>query len=312
MIGSCEWVDLLDPTADELDAAWSRPLTDGQKRLLVAPASFDDLPRPRFTFEGDVILGTFILPVLDADRDRLFHREVNLVLMTDAVLSVRKTPRDGRGAKTADAPYDIDDLRHGLRHVADHVPGRVALAVVDDVAERYLDLIDGLLDLIDDLEDRVDETDPREIQRRISSFRHDVLHLRRNLAPTRDAVRRVVDGRIDFDDDVVFPHDLQLAFGDVYDKFLRAGDAMESARELLGGVRDYLQAKVSNDQNDVMKRLTVSASLLLLPTFIVGLYGQNFRGMPELHWQYGYLYSWMLIIVTTILQLAWFRRKRWI
>jgi magnesium transporter len=60
-----------------------------------------------------------------------------------------------------------------------------------------------------------------------------------------------------------------------------------------------------------MKRLTVIASLLLLPTFIVGLYGQNFVDIPELHWHLGYAYVWGLIVVTTALQLWWFRRKRW-
>ena len=61
-----------------------------------------------------------------------------------------------------------------------------------------------------------------------------------------------------------------------------------------------------------MKRLTVIASLLLFPTFLVGVYGQNFDHMPELHWRYGYAFSWAVIILTTIAQLAFFRRKRWI
>jgi magnesium transporter len=61
-----------------------------------------------------------------------------------------------------------------------------------------------------------------------------------------------------------------------------------------------------------MKRLTAIASILLLPTFIVGLYGQNFRHIPELKWSWGYWWSWGLIVVTTVAQLVWFRRKRWI
>ena len=77
-------------------------------------------------------------------------------------------------------------------------------------------------------------------------------------------------------------------------------------------MRDYLQGKIANDQNEVTKRLTVIASLLLVPTFIVGLYGQNFRNIPELHWGFGYAFSWALIIVTTIGQLAFFRWKQWI
>jgi magnesium transporter len=66
---------------------------------------------------------------------------------------------------------------------------------------------------------------------------------------------------------------------------LRATDGLDLARDLLAGVRDFHQAQVANDQNEVMKRLTVVASVLLLPTFIVGLYGQNLRGIYELHWR---------------------------
>jgi magnesium transporter len=77
-------------------------------------------------------------------------------------------------------------------------------------------------------------------------------------------------------------------------------------------VRDYLQGKIANDQNEVMKRLTVIASLLLLPTFIVGLYGQNFRHIPELGWSFGYWWAWGLILGTTVVQIAIFRWRRWI
>ncbi|HEY7019006.1 MAG TPA: CorA family divalent cation transporter, partial [Gaiellaceae bacterium] len=82
--------------------------------------------------------------------------------------------------------------------------------------------------------------------------------------------------------------------------------------DLLASARDYQQAKIANDQNEVTKRLTVIASLLLVPTFIVGVYGQNFRHIPELLWGFGYWWSWGLIIATTIVQLAIFRWLGWI
>jgi magnesium transporter len=304
------WVDLLDPTPEELAAAWTGPLDASTKEALCATADFDDLPRPRFATFGGAVVGVLLLPVLVTADDRLYHQEIDLVLTSDAILTVRKTPRNRDGEPSGDPPYDIDEIRASIRSEADGLPGHIALFVVDDVAEAFLDLVDDLLDLIDDLEDRVDTTDSRVIQRSISKFRHDLLHLRRIVAPSRDAVRRVVDGRIELDDGTLFPRQLELAFGDVYDKFLRASDSMESARELIGGVRDYLQAKISNDQNEVMKRLTVSASLLLVPTFIVGLYGQNFVDIPELRWRWGYAFSWALIVITTVGQLVWFRRKR--
>ena len=105
---------------------------------------------------------------------------------------------------------------------------------------------------------------------------------------------------------------IELEFRDAYEKLLRAGDGLELSRDLLAGVRDYLQSKIANDQNEVMKKLTAIASILLLPTFIVGLYGQNFQHhFPEIHWQFGYLWSWAVIVVTTAIQLWFFRRKGW-
>ena len=105
---------------------------------------------------------------------------------------------------------------------------------------------------------------------------------------------------------------IEIHFADAYDKLLRASDGLEISRDLVAGVRDYFQSKIANDQNEVTKRLTAIASILLLPTFIVGVYGQNFRRIPELHWGFGYAWSWGLIIVTTIAQVVYFRRKRWI
>jgi magnesium transporter len=89
-------------------------------------------------------------------------------------------------------------------------------------------------------------------------------------------------------------------------------DGLDLSRDLLSSARDYQQAKIANEQNEVTKRLTVIASVLLVPTFIVGLYGQNFRHMPELAWRLGYAWSWALIVLTTILQLVIFRWLGWI
>src|SRR5207247_3305802 len=152
----------------------------------------------------------------------------------------------------------------------------------------------------------------RRIRARSAALRHDRLHIRRTLAPRRDAIRKIIDGRIELGDAHLFPRDVELHFADAYDKLLRASEALELARDLAAGVRDYSQAKISNDQNEVMKRLTAIASVLLVPTFIVGLYGQNFHHIPELGWSFGYWWSWGWIAVTTIAQLAFFRWKRWL
>ena len=193
----------------------------------------------------------------------------------------------------------------------------IAYFLVDDVAERYIDLLDALDEEIDELEEGVDTWPAEKTRRRISELRHDLLHIRKTLAPTRDAVREVVDGRVDIEGRTlftreVFPRDVEQQFATTYDKLLRATEGIEYARDLLSAARDYGQARIAIDQNEVVKRLTSIASILLVPTFIVGLYGQNFIHMPEYRWHYGYAWSWFLILATTIGQVVYFRRKGWL
>ena len=224
----------------------------------------------------------------------------------ERLVTVRKTPERGY-------PFDPTEAVEAARAEPHARTGELAHLLADLVAEDYLNLVDALNDEIDELEDGVEHWTPPQIRDRISKLRHDLLHIRRTLGPTRDAIHQIVDRRLDVKEGKeLFPRQVEIDFSDVYDKLLRAMDGLDLSRDLLAGVRDYHQAKVANDQNEVMKVLTVIASVLLLPTFIVGLYGQNFRHIPELHWGFGYWWSWGWIIGTTIVQLAWFRRKRWI
>ena len=301
---AAKWIDLLDPTAAELRDASPRDLEETALELLLASPKHEDEPRPTLQGHGDYVFGIFLLARAALEDDCIYYQEVGLVITHDALLTVRKTP-PGR------EPFPIDQLRATVR--ATDAAGMIAYRIVDDIAECYLDLVDDVDAEIDQLEDLVDTQSSQKTRERISELRHDLLHIRRTLAPMRDAVRRVVDDVVDVQKGKdVFPHDVEVAFNGAYDKLLRALDGLELSRDLLASVRDYHQSKIANDQNEVMKRLTVVASLILLPTFIVGLYGQNFVHLPELRWHYGYAYSWALIFVTTVLQLIWFRRKNWL
>jgi magnesium transporter len=298
------WIDLLDPGAEELRANAPKELEETALERLLAPPEHDDDPRPTLRGHGDYIFGVFLVVVAVPDEDAVFYQEVDIVLTHDTLLTVRKTPPGGRPA------CDFTVLNKVQK--PDDSAGMLAYRLVDEIAERYLDLVDTLNEEIDELEDRVETQAPELTRMRMSSLRHDLLHIRRTLSPMRDSVRRVIDNTVEVENgDEVFPHDVEVAFNAAYDKFMRASDGLDFARDLLAGVRDYHQSKIANDQNDVMKRLTVIAALLLLPTFIVGLYGQNFIDIPELRWHYGYAFAWGLIVVTTVIQLAFFRWKKW-
>jgi len=263
------WIDLLDPTREELAAKLPREVHDRALDQLLAPAEHEDDPRPKLESHGDYVFGIFLVPVIVAGEDIVFYQQIDVVLTRDAFVTVRKTPPGGH------PPWDPRPTQEACRE-HDNV-AMIAYHVVDEIAEGFLDLVDDLNAEIDELEDHVEEWNAERIRSRLSGLRHDLLHIRRTLAPTRDAIREVVDNRIEFSGQEVFTHDVELSFGTAYDKLLRAADNLDLARDLVAGVRDYHQAKIANEQNEVMKRLAVIATIFLPLTFLTGFFGQNFK-----------------------------------
>jgi magnesium transporter len=298
------WMDLLDPDEVALRRALPDEIHPSATERMMAPPRHGDEPRPRLETHGDHLFGVLVVPVFDPGAEWVEHQEVDVVVSRERMVTVRKTPERG-------TPISLDEVRRGAVR-SNAPPGMCLYRLFDDIAERFLSLVDAFDDGVDELEDVVEDWPPARLRERISELRHDMLHVRRVLAPTRDAARQVLDDRVELEGEELFPREIEIHFADAYDKLLRAADGLDLARDLLAGVRDYHQAKVANDQNEVMKRLTVVASVLLLPTFIVGLYGQNLKGAPEFAFRYGYAWSWGIIVVTTIAQLVYFRRKKWI
>ncbi len=299
-----KWIDLVDPDEEAiLEGTSGIELHDLALKQLLRPTVAGDEPRPRLETHGDYVFGILLVPVVVTDEDRVYYQEVGLVLTESRAVTVRKTPVDG-------SAFDIAVLEE--THEKENSAGYVAYRVVDEVAERFLELVDNLNEEIDEMEDHVEEWPNQMVRSRLSDLRHDLLGIRRTLSPTRDAIRRVIDDRVELDSGDLFPRHIELHFGDALDKLLRATEGLELARDLVAGVRDLHLSQVANDQNEVMKRLTAVASILLFPTLIVGLYGQNFDRMPELQWRYGYGFSWALILIITVAQLWYFRRKHWI
>jgi magnesium transporter len=294
------WIDLLDPDAAALEAAVPYELHPSARERLLNPTEHSDERRPRLQQHDHYVFGVLVVPHL-VGTDLAFQ-EIDLIVDRERIVTVRRTSPDVE-------PFDVEPIR---RSAGSTSPGRALYLLVDEVAEQLLTLVDGIDEAIDDLEDHVEEWEGSAIRARVSELRHDILRSRRVVTPTRDLARAVLDDRVDLPGEPpLFPREVEIHFTDVYDKLLRASDGLELSRDLLAGVRDYHQTMIATEQNEVTKRLTAIASLVLLPTFIVGLYGQNLR-IPEFDWVHGYAWSWALIAVTTIAQLVYFRRKRWI
>ena len=305
MAATADWVDLLDPDEAATRDAIPSELHPRALAELVRRAAADDRARPVLEGHGEYIFGVFLVPVAVPPEDRIFYREVDLVVGRDWVVTVRKTP-------PREEPFDPAPVRAACSAPPRASPGAIAYHLVDEVAEAYIDVVDAIEDEIDELEDHIAAWPSERVHARLSELRHQVLRIRRTLSPTRDAVRALADGRVGLDGEAAFDRSVELGFRGAYDKLLRANEGLEYARDLMAAVRDYHQARVAQEQNDVIKKLTVIASLVLVPTFIVGVYGQNFEHMPELEWRLGYVFSWAVIALSVLALLAFFRWRRWI
>jgi len=295
---AARWLDLVDPSRDELLSSLPTHVDPDVVEALAAPA--EERPRAFLEGHGAYVFGVLVSFLPLPEEDRLVGREIGIVATAELLVTVRKTPSGGE-------PWDPAPL-HATEGAS---VGQLVHRLVDDVAGCFLDVVDAADDEIDELEDHIEDWPSARVRRRLSSLRHELIHARRAVGATRSAVRRVVDRTLDVSSDTLFPDQVERQFADTYDTLVRAAEELDVARELLSSSRDYHQSLIAENQNEVVKRLTVIASVLLLPTLIVGFYGQNFVGaFNDPYWKVGV--SLALIVFSTILQLAFYRWRRWI
>ncbi len=268
MAAGDRWIDLLDPTPLELHSKLPREVHDRALEQLLAPAQHRDDPRPKLDSHCDYVFGVFLIPVIVPEEDLVFYQEVDVVLTRDVLVTVRKSPGDDRPAWHPKAAQD------SCRE-SDNT-GMMMYHLVDDIAESFLDLVDALNER---------STSSRTTSRtgtQTGSGRgcpHCVTTCFTSVARSRRPGTRCARWSTTGSSSRVTrssTHDVELNFANAYDKLLRAADNLEFARDLVGGVRDYHVAKVANDQNEVMKRLAVIATIFLPLAFLTGFWGQNF------------------------------------
>jgi magnesium transporter len=299
---AAQWTDLVDPTREELLHAVATVLDPDAIEVLASAPTDARGARPLLESHGGYVLAVLAYPRNYAVENRVEYLELDVVATPTLVVTIRKSgPRDEL------AP--VDGI--AARAEAGASPGALVHAAVDDTADALLELLDGLYEEIDSLEGDVEQLSGADVRRRVAELRHELLLARRAASGTRGIARRVVDGRVDIGRSELFPAEVEALFVDTYETLVRVTEELDVARDLLAGVRDYYQAKIAEQQNDVSKKLTVIASLVLVPSFIVGFYGQNFdTAFDDPYWGIGV--SVGLIVATTLAQLVLFRWRRWI
>jgi magnesium transporter len=297
------WIDLVDPTREELLAALPSRVDPEVVEALAARPGTGREPRPLIEAHGSYVFGVLMAARPLPDEDRIAYLELDVVATTQLVVTVRKSAADGGD------PFEPTSMHHMA--AAGAAAGVLVHRIVDDVADSYLDSLDYVYGEIEELEDSIDAWSPSRVRARISDLRHELLYSRKTVSASRAAVRRILDGRVDVGEHELFPPAVELMFAETSETLIRATEELDIARDLLAGVRDHHQSKVAEGQGDIVKKLTVIASLVLVPSLIVGYYGQNFaEAFDEPYWSVGV--SMGLILGSTVVQLALYRWRRWI
>ena len=302
-----EFLVLDKPSREELLQALGGVVPEDSAQRLADRFIRKGTARASLRQEGDHIFGSLLLPECLVEENRIIYEQVDLIITSTAVFVISDSSVYA-GSSDAETSWG-KTLRDAGPNGKTENAGRIVHKLFDSAVDRYESLAVDLELEIDEVESSFDSWSGEQIQVRLRELRNDLLTSRRNLVPLREGLRRIADDEIDLDSNQFFTRDIDIRFRDSYERVIRVNESLDSLRDYVAGVRDAHQAHVAQRQNEVMQRLTVIASILLVPTLIVGIYGQNFSDIPETRWTHGYVWSWALIVVITIGQLIFFKRR---
>ena len=192
-------------------------------------------------------------------------------------------------------------------------PDYLAYRLIDAAVDAYFPLLEGMGDRLDKLDDPLALADSRKAFSELHVIKRELLMLRRAIWPLRDAISSLRSEMTPF-----ITNDTRIYLRDCYDHTVQLIDLLESFRDIAGDVRDFFLSTISNRMNEIMKTLTVIATIFLPLGFIAGVYGMNFNtevskwNMPELNWRYGYLFSLGMMLAVAIGMLWWFYWRGWL
>lgn len=184
----------------------------------------------------------------------------------------------------------------------------VIQGILDKVVDHYFPELEKLEDRIEEAEDQIfAASQDRETLNRILRLKRDLMHLKRIVFPQREVFNRLSRDEIPY----IRPS-TRLYFRDTYDSLFRMTDIADNYRDLLTGFLDIYMSAASNRLNETMKFLTVISTICIPMTVVAGIYGMNFRFMPEIDWKYGYFFSLFLMLGIGLGMFIFFRKKGWI
>lgn len=262
--------------------------------------------RPKLEDFDDYIFLVLKMLYFDEREYRILAEQVSIILGPNYVISFQEREGDVFSGVR-------ERIRNGKGRIRKMGPDYLAYTLVDAIVDHYFMILEKLGDEIEQLEDNL-LTDPRtETMQDIHKLKREMIFLRRAVWPLREVVSAFERG-----ESKLIAQSTKIFLRDVYDHTIQVIDSIESFRDMLSGLLDLYLSSISNRMNEVMKVLTIIATIFIPLTFIAGIYGMNFNpeaspwNMPELNWRYGYLATWVLMLGIGLTMAGYFKRKKWL
>lgn len=207
----------------------------------------------------------------------------------DAFEPVRERIREGRGRIRG---MGADYLAYGL---------------IDAIVDNYFTVLEKMGEIVEDMEEELAQGPTPQILKRIIALKREIIFMRKGVWPLREVTAALERG-----ESPLFRDTSRIFFRDTYDHTIQVIDGVETFRDLLSGMLDLYLSSMSNRTNEIMKFLTIVGTIFLPLTFIVGVYGMNFKYIPELEWRYGYFIVWGAMLAIAAAMAVYFKKKRWL
>lgn len=178
--------------------------------------------------------------------------------------------------------------------------------LIDIIVDNYYTVLDAIGEQIEDIEETLHNEHSEHTFQRIQNLKKELIYLRKAVYPLRDALSALLK-----DKNELIEEENERFFDDVYDHVVHLIDSLDTYKDLTSSLLDIHINTQNNQLNKIIKVLTIISTIFIPLTFIVGVYGMNFRYMPEIEWEYGYPFTWLIMVLMTVGMLGYFRFKKW-
>ena len=246
-----------------------------------------------------VVAKNIILEAVEEDGDKVLQLEqISFMIYKDKLISFRH--------KDTGIFDDIDGRLKDGTALRKNDPDDLLYALLDIIVDKYFTIMEDLGDRLDDLEDETLENPDRSILGKVYLLKRDLISIRNVLWAMRNTVSSLSKNEYD-----IINGNTIYYFRDIYDHIIQIINIAETYREIASSMLEIYLSSISNKTNDVMKVLTIYSTIFIPLTFIAGVYGMNFKYMPELYWKYSYASFWLISIAITLYSIKIFKKKGW-